>query len=175
MDPIDELLSREQIRQVLYRYCHGLDRSEWQEVIDCYHEGAVDTHGVVNGSVHDLLDWLKPRHKFMPQSMHSLMNILIDFVASDRAIVESYCLANQTVNRPGDKQELRSIGCRYVDIFTRVDGRWKIWRRYVAFEWVRTEMTDSSEGTPRDDRTLASASTRDHSDWYFRVKEEAVG
>lgn len=170
MDPVDELRSREAIREVLYRYCHGLDRREWQDVIDCFHPGAVDNHGYMTGSVHDLIAWIKPRHEAIPQSMHSITNVLIEFLDDDRALVESYCLAYQTIARPGKPNVRSSIACRYIDVFTRIERLWRIARRDVSYEWVRTE----EETSGAREQETPSQSRRDRHDLYFQVKEAAA-
>ena len=41
----DDLIAREQIRDVVYRYARGVDRRDFALVRGCYHPDATDDHG----------------------------------------------------------------------------------------------------------------------------------
>jgi hypothetical protein len=46
---LSELLAEKEIRQVLFRYCRGVDRGDAELIASCYHEGAIDVHGKYRG------------------------------------------------------------------------------------------------------------------------------
>jgi SnoaL-like domain len=55
---IQELLDKEDIRDLLLRCARGMDRSDWELVLSCYHDDAVDDHGAYRGGARDYVDWL---------------------------------------------------------------------------------------------------------------------
>ena len=46
---LEELCAREQIREVLYSYCRGLDRGDVKLIEGVYHPDATDYHGTFKG------------------------------------------------------------------------------------------------------------------------------
>ncbi|MEY3566868.1 MAG: hypothetical protein RLZ19_882, partial [Actinomycetota bacterium] len=46
---IDEVVAREHIRDVVYRYARGVDRRDFDLVRSCYHPDATDDHGPFTG------------------------------------------------------------------------------------------------------------------------------
>ena len=48
---LQRLLDKQEIYEVLCRYCRGIDRLDEPLVRSCYHPDAVDNHGLYNGSV----------------------------------------------------------------------------------------------------------------------------
>lgn len=170
MDAIAELMAREQIRDALYRYFHGLDRGDWAMVLGACHNDAIEVHGELQGTVKNLLESnVIPRYANIIQSMHALTNILIEFVGDDHALVESYCIAEQTVRRPDRSLDSVRKGNRYVDIFTHRTSQWKLSRREVVREWARTESGNTWEHDL--ERQLTA---RDTDDLYFKVKQAIV-
>lgn len=127
---------RDEIIEVLNRYCRGVDRRNWELMRSAFHADAVDEHGEVNGSVDDLVEYTRKRHERILQSMHAITNVSIVVAAADKAWVECYCTVHQTMSRRDDRPPAHlSIGCRYVDLFER-RGEWRIARRHVRYEWV---------------------------------------
>ena len=81
-----------QIRNVLYRYCRGVDRLDLELVRSCYGPEARDDHGAFKGTVDEFIDWIA---RLLPRNdvtTHQLTNILIEAHPStpDVARVEPY-------------------------------------------------------------------------------------
>jgi hypothetical protein len=138
-DDLQRLIDERDIRNVLMRYCRGIDRLELELVRECFHADARDDHGAFEGGVEQLLDWigrLLPRYGV---TVHRLTNILVEFHPDqdDLARVESYGIAEHQT--PGGPRELNlSIAFRYLDRFERRDGSgWKIADRFCTTEIVR--------------------------------------
>src|SRR5438477_5687004 len=91
----DKLVSQFAIRDVLCRYCRGVDRRDWSLVRGAFHPDAYDDHGVYRGNVDGFIDFLAERHAFVTMSMHHIGNVLVEFSGPDRAMAETYCLAFQ--------------------------------------------------------------------------------
>ncbi len=151
-DDLQRLIDERDIRNVLARYCRGVDRLELDLVRECFHPDARDDHGAFNGGVDELLDWigrLLPRYGV---TVHRLANILVEFHPDrdDVARVETYGVADHQT--PGGQRQLNlSIAFRYLDRFERRDGSgWRIADRHCTTEIVRAH--DPAGEFPFDER-----------------------
>lgn len=130
------LLARNDIEQVLFRYCRGVDRADWEMMRSAFHDDAVDDHGSADGSADDLVEWTRQRHAGgVVQSMHAITNVGFLSESPDAVRTECYCTVRQTIERPGKSAVHLSIGCRYIDTFTKRD-EWRIAHRVVRYDWV---------------------------------------
>jgi hypothetical protein len=66
----DELVAREEIRDVLFRYTRGIDRLDLDLVRSCYHADAHDNHGAFRGDVDGFLDWVGDALSYFDSTMH---------------------------------------------------------------------------------------------------------
>lgn len=173
-DPREVKLSpedRDEIREVLNRYCRGVDRRNWELMRTAFHDDAVDEHGEVNGSADDLVEFTRKRHERVLQSMHAITNVSIVATSGDKAWVECYCTAHQTMSRGGDRPPAHlSIGCRYVDLFER-RGEWRIARRHVRYDWVYSIKVER-DFLPTSPELLRSG--RDGDDIVFEIPPELL-
>jgi hypothetical protein len=151
-DDLQRLLDERDIRNVLMRYCRGVDRIDLDLVRECFHPDARDDHGAFSGDVDALLAWigrLLPRYGV---TIHRLANILVEFhpERDDVARVESYGVAEHQT--PGGPRELNlSIAFRYLDRFERREGSgWRIADRFCTTEIVRAY--DPADDFPVDER-----------------------
>ena len=133
------LLAKQEITEVLYRRARAGDRRDVELALSCYHEGATEDHEGYAGSAADFIrdvSMISPDSKAPVLGLwHFISNVLIDLDGDD-AQVESYHLA--LVVRTDDGEEKQSwIGGRYLDSFSRRDGRWAISKRAVVFDWSR--------------------------------------
>jgi hypothetical protein len=143
-EALRRLVAESDIRRVLFRYCRGVDRLDEELVRSCYHADATDTHANFSGTVDEFIPWV---FRVLPRfevTMHFLGNIGIEFVDTDRALVETYAMAVH--RRPdGEPKDNLLTGFRYVDDFERrvtqnqPDGEWRIARRVVVAEWLRVD------------------------------------
>ena len=93
--PPARLEDRHYIQDTVLRWCHGVDRKDWDVVRSVFHPDAYDDHGMYKGDVDGLINWLQGRHPSIAFSMHTLCNLLIEFNGEDRALAESYVVAYQ--------------------------------------------------------------------------------
>lgn len=132
-----ELLDERAIRKVLLRYCRGIDRMDRELVRSCYHADATDEHGGFAGGVEEFLAWVWPLLERYTMTMHFTGNCLIE-VTGDAAAVETYGIAFHRSEDP--RQELNLItGFRYLDLFERREGAWRIARRVAVTDWCRVD------------------------------------
>jgi hypothetical protein len=133
IDAMDEILSRQAITDMLYRWCRGVDRKDWPLVRSVFHSDGYDDHGVYRGNIEGLIAFLEERHQTISQSQHIVTNILIEFAGANLAAVESYVTAFQQLDMDGASRRLMVQG-RYIDKVARRDGVWRIERRTCIME-----------------------------------------
>ena len=138
---LEALLAEREIRQCLARYCRGIDRMDRRLLESVYWPDAVDDHDVWSGPPDAFIEWVLASLIHFDQSVHMLGQSLIEFVSPTEAQVETY-LFNYL--RPRDENRVREVllGGRYLDVFTRRDGEWRIQHRRLVTDWVR----DAGEG-----------------------------
>lgn len=142
------VLDRAEIDRQLVRYCRGIDRRDQGLVRSTYHPDAFDDHGTYKGDVEGFLDFVaKEVHARFRTTMHKLGQSLIE-VEGDVARAESYAICHHVMAEPdpaaaapGATRDVADMvmGIRYVDRFERRAGEWRIARRELRWEWVRTD------------------------------------
>jgi hypothetical protein len=135
-DPLRRLLDERAIRETLFAYCRGVDRMDRPLARACWHaEGSADYRGMFTGSVDALLDWMWKLHERMETHSHQMTNLRIE-VAGERAVSESYVtVALRTKGGASPARDILSRG-RYVDRWSRRDGRWAIDHRIYLNDWT---------------------------------------
>ncbi len=146
---VQQLVDREEIRDLMARYARGVDRADWDAVRAVYHKDAFDDHGDFKGDVEGFIAFARARVGPLPQCMHFLGNCLIEFASDSVAAVETYFMTAHTLDALGQKAygagdgsepvQLSSYG-RYVDRVERRGGPWLIAHRVVVFEATRVHV-----------------------------------
>ena len=150
-----QLASERAIRQVLLRYCRGIDRMDRDLVRACYHDDATDEHGSFRGNPDEYMAWawrLLARYR---STMHFLGNMLIEVADADgdTAFAESYGIAFHRSDDPDPRLNLIT-GFRYIDRFERrpvaAGGapEWRIAKRVCTTEWVEVDSPDRRWAIP---------------------------
>lgn len=134
---LQALLDERAIRNVVLRYCRGVDRLDEELVRSCYHSGATDEHGSFSGDVEAYIDWSFGLLRAYDATMHFIGNQLVE-VLGDVARAESYGVAYHRT-QDGEPRQNLTTGFRFIDRFERRDGEWRIARRVATTEWVRAE------------------------------------
>ena len=136
----DELITREEIRDVLYRYCRAVDRGDRELLKSVYHADATDNHGTFRGSGMEFADHIvDAMDEVNHVGQHHITNILME-IEGDAAAVESYFLAFHPWFSSSAGGQHNFVGGRYLDRFERRLGRWRIARREVVIDWSRAEL-----------------------------------
>jgi SnoaL-like domain len=133
-----ELVDKQQIRDLLMRYARGVDRDDWELVKACFTPDATDDHGVVKGSIDNLVTQASAALAPFRGSMHMMCQQYIE-VDGDTARGEVYALTSRIQDAAeGDGEEETFSGLRYVDRYVRKEGEWKIAERVTTLEWCTT-------------------------------------
>lgn len=161
-------LDRQEIEHMLKLYCRAIDRCDLDLLRTIYHPDGTDDHGSFCGNAMEFAEVIIPSLRdAILDGIHTVTHCTID-VDGDFATSESYYWAYQRT--PGGAEAVtgffgqayaaRAIadgtidGChdyycggRYIDLFERRDGAWKILRRKITNEWndIRpsTRITDA--------------------------------
>ena len=184
-DAVARLLDRQEIADLMARYCRAVDRRDWPRLREVFHPDAHDDHGEYKGGVDGFLAWVAERHARIGQSMHFLGNSLVEFAGPDLALVETYFIAAQRLGPeagPAARRMLEQAGAgseadsvdidvfgRYIDRMERRGGAWRIARRTVAFDVLRTRPASGGALNP-----AWALSRRDPEDPVF-LERKAIG
>jgi hypothetical protein len=129
---------RQDIYDVVLRYCRGVDRLDMGLVRSAYHPEGIDHHTGFSGPINDYIVWVNEALRRFNGTMHIIGNHMAE-INADRAVVESYGTAVHWGDPPDDPRRNFTTGFRYVDYMTRRDGRWAIDERWAVREWTRSD------------------------------------
>lgn len=134
-EPLAELLDRQQIHEVVLRYCRGIDRLDFDLVRSAYHPGGIDHHTGFDGTVDEYIEWVRPLLSSYAGTTHIVGNHLGE-LHGDRAIAETYGMAVHWGLPESDPRRNFISGFRYVDLMSKRDGQWAIDERFAVREWT---------------------------------------
>lgn len=178
-----EIEARFAITDIVHKFCRAADRSDLEAIPPLFHDGAVDNHGFYEGDVPGLVEWMRGRHRNILHASHNVTNVLIEFACMDCALVESrvtvcirYSAAGAAafakaagLSIEGDRPvDVLSFG-RYVDIFERRDGAWKIASRTAVPD--QNLIFEVPEGTEINSPILVKP-RRDQEDLVFQLRHD---
>lgn len=132
---VAELVARQQIIEVLHSYCRGLDRMDRPLADRVWHpDGTADYGPGHRESARSFLDFVWGYHLTLDAHSHMVTNIVISVDPSaGTATSESYVSVwLRSAPSNGAVTDIHHRG-RYVDRWSRRDGRWAIDHRvYIA-------------------------------------------
>ena len=151
---LQDLVDRQEIERVVRLYCRAIDRLDIELLKSVYHPDGTDEHGSFNGNAHEFAEHIIPAlREAILDGMHTITQTVID-LDGRYATVESYYLAYQrcpggrdktiaffgeryarSVQADVDKDHDYFCGGRYIDLFEKRDGQWKILRRKITNEF----------------------------------------
>ncbi|MEN3977148.1 nuclear transport factor 2 family protein [Emcibacter sp. SYSU 3D8] len=136
-DTLNEIVAHHRIRQVLERYCRGIDRLDAGLIDSVYWDDATDNHGIYVGPGRDFSAFIVPmlRDAFTC-TMHVIGQSNIA-VTGDRAAADTYFVAYHT-RHEGDDAVVDVAAGRYADMLERRGDEWRIRDRTVVMDWVET-------------------------------------
>ena len=155
----DELLAKQAITEVVFRYARAVDRMDEALLRSVFHPDSRHHHYFEGpSSAPDLPSSPEEPGDFVAFALgvlgtftrthHQLGNTLIEMVESDQARVETYFTAFHRMRPKGDPLAAENafdtemdyfVGGRYVDRFALRDGEWKIIERTGMTDWTRLE------------------------------------
>lgn len=160
-------MSKDEIHEVVLRYCRGIDRLDFDLVRSAYHPDGIDHHTGFDGTIDEYIGWVSTALSRFTGTMHVVSNHLAE-VDGDVAVTETYGFAAHWGDPTDDPRRNFTSGFRYVDIMTREAGRWAIKQRWAIREWTRS---DAGRLMPKEGEGPTAA--RDRTDPLYRAQEIA--
>ena len=158
-DPVQVLVDRDAIHDIMMRYAHGVDQREMEIVRGCF---APDLVTVGWGGGADSLDrdalirFISGVGHFR-ETMHMMGNQLIE-VDGDSASMDTFA---QLTHRLDDDSDKLLVSSRYVEKLTRRDGEWAITQRGGEPAWGPNGVTELDSDDPAVRWLLDRAEIRD--------------
>lgn len=141
------MLAKQDILEVLHRYCRAIDRRDPALLSGCFHEDSVHDQGGFRGSSRDFCALALERVASLPVTHHQLGSVLVE-LAGDSATSEAYFTAFHRIPAEGSGLGLfvpngiernLIVGGRYLDLWEQREGGWRIVRRQGIYDWQRQE------------------------------------
>jgi hypothetical protein len=155
------MTDREAITDQLYRYCRAMDRIDNELGYAVWHEDGTADYGsdIFQGTGRGFVDHVSKQHAQTLTHSHQLSNIVIE-IDGDRAGSESSVTANLRIEQGGKLMQI-TVWSRYIDTWSKRDGRWAIDHRYTINDFDEIREVTPLRATFR--------GTRDHSDPSYAV------
>jgi hypothetical protein len=129
------MLARDELHQLVSAYCRAVDRADYEALRSLYHPDATDSHGSFStGGVEQFIGQLRAAEPYVLVSQHNITttNFVIE---GETGRGEIYCLVFHTFAGPEHDIDV-IIGGRYLDNYTKHDGRWKFSQRTIVTDWA---------------------------------------
>jgi hypothetical protein len=144
-DPVDELIARSEIEQLLTRRGRAADAKDPEAIVREHVPGSRDSHGIFDGTIEEFAEHLRTHNYVDPRyglQRHTVTNVLIEFDSRCVATAESYHLAYHRMELAAGSYHVY-IGGRYLDHCELIDGRWLLASRSVVYDWSRSSLIAS--------------------------------
>lgn len=164
-EQLDMLTSRAAIEEVLLDYARGNDHSDEAMIRQCFWPESAHKHGGFEGTSMGFVDFAMKILPKLKYSKHHISNVSIR-VAGNRAFSECYYYAHHRRDaKDGGEEDIFFEG-RYIDIFERRGGVWKIVRRRGMSDWTSPATKAES---PFASQLAGSFAQRSKDDEYYRM------
>lgn len=149
---------RQAITDQIYRYCRSMDRIDPELGYSIWHEDGTADYGAdaYQGSGRGFIDHVCAQHRSLLTHTHQVTNIIIE-LDGDRAGSEAYVTATLRMQR-GDRLMQIMSWSRYVDTWSKRDGRWAIDHRVAIMD-----LDEIRDVTPLGKNSRGSRDTSDPS------------
>jgi hypothetical protein len=146
---LKELLEKQQITESLYTYCRAVDRVDRELGYSIWNEGAEVDYGeaIFAGSARGVIDYICDSHLRGIAHSHQIANILI-WLDGDHAVSEAYVNSAMRMMQGDQVIQINTRG-RYLDRWSRRDGRWGIDHRVFVNDFDEARPATSGSIPPR--------------------------
>ena len=147
-DPVQALVDRDEIHDVVMRYASGVDSRDMEAVRDCFAPDCdVSRWGPALADRDAMIEYIRGVAHFHT-TMHMMGNQFVE-VGNDDGTVDSYAmLTHHRDGRGGELRKLDVSGSRYVERLERREGRWVITRRGGDPTWAPIGVTALTTDDP---------------------------
>jgi len=155
---LQDLADRQAIAELIYRYCRSVDRLDIPLGHSIWHEDGVADYGAgfYQGPGKGVIDLICAQHLHTLGHSHQVTNILVH-LDGDKAGSEAYCIATLRARR-GEQLLLMTVWTRYVDAWSRRDGKWGLDKRIAIrdFDEIREAKAIAEHDVGKRDKSDAS-------------------
>jgi hypothetical protein len=130
---LDTLLARQEVNDLLARYCRGVDRCDVETLKAVFWPEATTKYGDAVTNAWEWAEGVASRLKSMLRTQHAISNALVE-LDGDQGRGETYCRAYHEAETPGGRVVMM-VGGRYLDRYERRQGVWKIIHRTYVMDW----------------------------------------
>lgn len=172
------LLDREAIRDCIARLARGEDRRDAGLISSAFWPDASTDYGVFQGSFADYLAWVVPGADAITDTQHVVGQTFI-VLDGDTARAESQVVSYHRIDMGGNEQaggeRDTCIGGRYLDLFEKRGGAWRIAARTMLYDWYQDwgaaiDWSQGVMGMPFTDPRYAGRAKGDWSEVFFAGK-----
>ncbi len=146
MSKIDDLLDKQEIMELSYRYSRACDRLDADLMTAVYWPDGTDDHGTFKGTAPEYVEWVMDFVGAWVSTHHDNTNILID-LDGDVAFGEVHWTGHYRYEIDGVLHDHLAAG-RYLDRYERREGangkEWRIKHRTCLSDWSRIEPADAA-------------------------------
>jgi len=150
---VDDLIDKQAIAEVLYRYCRGCDRADEATLRACFHPESIHRHGGFQGTSSDFATLAMKIIRATKLTKHLLTNVLIELDGELAASEAHYFAYHRQVDAKSGAERDYFTGGRYLDRFQKRGGEWKIIARVGLIDFERHEPADASREIPTSQRS----------------------
>jgi hypothetical protein len=178
MDISQELLpflDNGKIRDCIARLARGEDRRDAALITASYWPDSITDYGVFKGDFAAYLAWVVPGADAITNTQHVLGQSYIE-LHGDKAKVEtqvvSYHRIDYSAGQGARDEHDTCIGGRYLDMFEKRNGEWRIANRMMLYDWYQDwgKSIDWSQGVmgmPFSEEHFSGRSHGDYSEKFF--------
>jgi hypothetical protein len=152
---LQEIVDRQQITEALYIYCRAVDRVDRELGYSIWNVGAQVDYGeaIFIGTARGVIDHICDSHLKGIAHSHQIANIIIK-LDGDRALSEAYVNSAMRMTSGTQLVQINTRG-RYLDTWSRCNGRWGIDRRVFVADLNEVRSVEAGPVPPslRLDRT----------------------
>jgi hypothetical protein len=166
IERLDRLESRQAITQVLTDYIRANDRVDEALLRSCFWPEARHRHGRFDGLSRDFAAFAFDILRNVSYASHQITNIAIE-IDGERAFTECYYRAHHRRTAADGGEEDAFFEGRYLDLFERRDGAWKIIARRGLSDYILV----LPAATPTASWPAGQRSQRFPDDDYYRIRD----
>jgi hypothetical protein len=156
---IEEVVAEATIKDLQIRYCRACDRMDFDLMRSCFHPDATTQYGFFGGDVDQFIEGARQQLPNFVATTHNTGNQIVE-VSGDTAWAEHYTVATHRIaaDEIGPERDFVT-SVRYIDRLECREGDWRIARRELILDWMRSDPVIAIEPRPE-----VQAGKRDRSD-----------
>ncbi len=135
-DDITSYIDKAKITEAIARLARGEDRRDGELIKSSYWSDSVTDYGVFRGDFDAYYAWVIPGSDAITNTQHMIGQSHIELDGA-RAKVETQVISYHRVDYGGGDEHDTVIGGRYLDVFEKRDGDWRISSRTMLYDWYQ--------------------------------------